>query len=451
MQIFTTFKQLQQFIVVWLAQVLTFFGYSLISFALSLWIYQQTGSVIQAGLISAGGNLIIAFVSPIAGALIDRIQNHRLVMILSFLLTIVSFLPLGWLFIIDQLEIWHFYLAGVMRSLCIGFQWTAFISSMTILVPQQQVGRASGMVQLLFGIIGVLCPALSAYLLTSASIPLITIIDSACLLTAILLLLPLKFPPVNYTTPTTATSNFKQEITAIWSYLSNHPGLFTLLLCLTIANFIKGAVDTVFAPLLLSITSINTLGQLTSLGSIGMLTSSLIISVWGNFQRHIAIILSCLLLGGLFILCCGLNLPLPLLVASNFLFVLTIPAINSLTQVILQNKVDFHIQARILSLKVGIETALPAIAFLIAGGLVDYVFKPLMANDSWLAVKIGSIIGVGIRGSIDLLLITLGFFSLCCTILLYLYPRLRYLETELPDVINTINPTVAENSPITVL
>jgi hypothetical protein len=28
---------------------------------------------------------------------------------------------------------------------------------------------------------------------------------------------------------------------------------------------------------------------------------------------------------------------------------------------------------------------------------------------------------------------------------------LRHLETELPDAINTVNPTVAENSPLTVL
>jgi DHA3 family macrolide efflux protein-like MFS transporter len=71
------------FSIIWLGRLVFVLGSSLTGFALGIWVYQRTGSATQFGLIAFCGALPSILFSPLAGALVDRWNHHRWIMILS--------------------------------------------------------------------------------------------------------------------------------------------------------------------------------------------------------------------------------------------------------------------------------------------------------------------------------------------------------------------------------
>ena len=75
------------------------------------------------------------------------------------------------------------------------------------------------------------------------------------------------------------------------------------------------------------------------------------------------------------------------------------------------------------------------LAYVIAGPLADRIFEPLMAADGLLAGSVGQILGVGPGRGIGLLFITMEIIAILVTVSIYRYPRLWFIERELPDAI----------------
>ena len=73
------------------------------------------------------------------------------------------------------------------------------------------------------------------------------------------------------------------------------------------------------------------------------------------------------------------------------------------------------------------------LAYLAAGPLADRVFEPLLAEGGGLAGSVGRIIGVGTGRGIGLMFIVLGVVILLAVLAAFLYPRVRDVDTELPD------------------
>jgi hypothetical protein len=82
-----------------------------------------------------------------------------------------------------------------------------------------------------------------------------------------------------------------------------------------------------------------------------------------------------------------------------------------------------------------VAASVTPLAFLLGGPLTDYVFEPLLAPGGPLAGSLGQVIGVGPGRGIGLLFMVMGLLSVLLVIGGYLYPRLRRVEEELPDVI----------------
>jgi len=76
-----------------------------------------------------------------------------------------------------------------------------------------------------------------------------------------------------------------------------------------------------------------------------------------------------------------------------------------------------------------------SVAYVVADPLADRIFEPLMAADGLLAGSVGQIIGVRPGRGIGLLFITMEIIAIVVTVAAYRYPRLRFVEEELPDAI----------------
>jgi hypothetical protein len=102
----TTGGGVQTFAIVWFGQVISFIGSGLTSFALGVWVYQTTGSITRFALISLFTTLPGVVLGPFAGALVDRWDRRR-AMILSDAGAGLSTLAIILLLLIGRLEVGH--------------------------------------------------------------------------------------------------------------------------------------------------------------------------------------------------------------------------------------------------------------------------------------------------------------------------------------------------------
>ena len=90
-------NKFSSFIVIWLGQVLSVIGSNLTGFALSVWVYQQTGSVTKFSIVILFTVLPGLVITPLAGTLID-VWDRRRLMIISNLWAALTTLGVASLF-----------------------------------------------------------------------------------------------------------------------------------------------------------------------------------------------------------------------------------------------------------------------------------------------------------------------------------------------------------------
>ena len=70
------------FIVIWLGQIISVLASSMSQFALTIFMYEQTGSATALGLMQVFYFIPFLLISPVAGVMIDR-HNRKLMMMIS--------------------------------------------------------------------------------------------------------------------------------------------------------------------------------------------------------------------------------------------------------------------------------------------------------------------------------------------------------------------------------
>jgi MFS family permease len=430
----------RSFLLIWLGQVVSLTGSSMTGFALGVWVFQETGSVTQFALIALSSTLPSIIFAPFSGALVDR-WNRRTAMILSDAGSALCTLAITLLLFTGRLEIWHLYIILAISSLFNSFQWPAYSSSITLLVPKKQFGRASGMVQIADGIAGIGAPLLAGTLMGFLPVYSIMFIDIITFLFALLTLIAVRIPQPEVSRESQEVrGSLLREAAFGWKFIAARPGLLGLLLFFASTNFFFSIAQVLFTPMVLSFSTPATLGLILSTGGFGMLAGSLFMSIWGGPKRKIAGILGFGLFQALVAAAAGATVNVTFISAMVFLVFFNNPVINACSQAIWQSKTTPDVQGRVFSVRRMIAWGTIPLANLIAGPLADKVFEPWMAADGLLAGSIGRILGVGPGRGIGLLFVLLGLFSMLSTLILAFYAPTRHVETVLPDAVPDLPP-----------
>ena len=423
------------FLIVWFGQLVSLTGSGLTSFALGVWVYQRTGSVTQFSLILLSAMLPCILISPVAGALVDR-WNRRWCMIVSDSGAGITTAVLALLLATGSLEIWHIYLAVSLSSVFKAFQLPAYTASTSMLIPKKYLPRASCVVRSGEACAQLISPLLGGVLLGIVKLQGVILIDLVTFLFALTTLLLVRFP----NTKTAAVSedgkaSIWQDVVYGWTYIAVRPGLLVLLILFALDNFVTGVVEVLLTPLVLTFASVTELGTIQSIGGVGMVLGNLAMTISGGPRSLIRGIFAFDLFAHMIILAFGLRTSLPLFALLNFLLFFSIPIINGCCDAIFLRKVTPEVQGRVFATIRMIWMLCIPLAYVVAVPLAERIFEPLMAKNGLLAGSIGEIIGVGTGRGIGLLFITMEIIAILVTVAAYRYPRLWFIEDELPDVI----------------
>jgi DHA3 family macrolide efflux protein-like MFS transporter len=428
-------KGMRTFFVIWSGQLVSTIGSGLTGFALGVWIYQETGSVTLFAMNMLAFAIPNLLVSPFAGALVDR-WDRRWVMIMSDTGAGFATLSIALLYMTGNLQVWNIILATAVNSAFTTFQWPAYSAVTTLLVPKAQLGRASGMVQIGEAVSQLLAPAAAGVLFVTIGLGGVIVFDFATYIFAVLTLLFVRVPsPERSEAGDEGKGSLWKEALYGWTYISARAGLLGLLLIFAAFNFVSGLIMPLIMPMILDMTSADMLGYLVSIVGMGMLVGTLVMSAWGGPKRRIHGVLGFLMLSGFFTSLLGISPLIPVLAVAGFLLMFTMPIINGSSQAIWQSKVAPDVQGRVFSVRRMIAWSMTPLAYIIAGPLVDRVFKPLLLEGGALADSVGQLIGVGPGRGTGFMFIIVGAVSILVAGAGYLSPRVRNVEDELPDAI----------------
>jgi DHA3 family macrolide efflux protein-like MFS transporter len=405
-------------------------------FALTIWVYQETGSVTALALTNVFFITPFLVISPIAGAMVDR-YNRKLMMMLSDLGAGVATIALLALQAAGALEVWHLYVAAFIAGTFQAFQWPAYSASISLMVPKEQYGRANGMMSLIEMGPGVLAPLLAGALLPLISLTGIMLIDVATFLVAIGALAFVFVPqPPRTEEGKKGQGNILKEAAYGFRYILARPSLLGLQIVFFFCNLFYGLGQTGMAPMILARTGNSevALGTVLSAGAGGAILGGLAMSAWGGFKRRVHGVLLGWLAGSLLgPLLMGLGNSIPIWVVAAVLGAVVAPLINGSNQAIWQAKVAPDVQGRVFATRRLIAWMSTPITPIIAGVMSDRVLEPGMRTGGSLVPVFSGLVGTGPGAGLALLLIFSGLATAAIAILAYLAPAVRDAETLLPD------------------
>lgn len=423
-------RDMRGFVVIWIGQLVSGLGSGLTGFALPVWIYQQTGSAEQFGLLFFAATIPGVLLAPFAGPLVDR-WNRRAVLIASDAAAAAMTLVIAALVFSGRFEFWHLFVVSLVGSAVGTFQDPAFTASMRMLVPQRHFTRAAGLLQTSGAVNAFLTPLIAGALVTLIGLGGVLLIDLATFLVAMGTLVAARIPePPRRPGPRRSLLADAREG---WDYIRARPGLLYLLMYFPVINLGTGMINPLFQPMVLSFTTPAALGLMLSLSSVGMIVGGLALSTWGGPRRRVRGMVVGQVFITAFIVLMGLRPSVWLVGAAMFLNLMLVPTAQACSQSIWLSKTPPDMTGRVFAMRRMLSLCTVPIAALAAGPLAERVFNPLLMPGGALADSLGPVFGVGPGRGIGLLMAVVAAFTLVMTVLLYLNPRIRHLEDEVPD------------------
>ena len=187
------FAHLNDFLLIWAGQLISSVGSRLSGFALGIWILRSTGSTTYFAMTFVAMTIPALIVSTVAGALVDRWDRRR-TMIVCDALSAVIMLALAGLCAAGYLKVWPIYLAVGTSSLFNAFRTPAFAASIPLLAPRDELPRVNGMAQSGNAVAEMIGPLLAGVLVSSMSLQGILIIDALSFLVSVAALAAANIP-----------------------------------------------------------------------------------------------------------------------------------------------------------------------------------------------------------------------------------------------------------------
>jgi amino acid adenylation domain-containing protein len=382
----------RRFLAVAAGQLVSITGSALTEFAIPIWIYLTTGSLVQFALFAVVGLVPGLLVAPLAGAVVDR-SNRRTIMLAGDVGAGGTQLLLGVLLWTGNLQIWHIYplLAGL--SVALTFQRVAYNSAVPQLVPKRYLGHVNGVAQMAVGMSQLMVPIAAVGLMAVVGLEGILVLDVLSYAVAITITLLVRFPRTmawRRKEPVTA------EIKAGFRYSWGHARFRRMLIFFAALNVFLSPLFLLISPLVLAVGTLTDVGRIAFGSGLGGVLGGLVMTVWGGPpRRRMSGVLLCTLGLAVFCLVTGLRADLVTIGVGVFGMSLWLTVLNGIYATIVHVKVPQRFHGRVFALNTMIAWSTTPIGFGLVAPYGAALFEPLLAPDGALAPTVGAVIGTG--------------------------------------------------------
>lgn len=427
------------FYLIWIGQSLSMFGSMLTSFSIGVWLFQQTGSVIDYVQLMLVSTLPALLCLPWTGGFADR-YDRRTILIGCELLSLLCMVVMGYLLWTNTFQPWQLYVVQATLAIGVAFQAPAAYATISNLVPKALFGQASGMFGLTTALAQIIAPLLAASLLTAIGLHGIIVLDVLTFVAALIGLLFAIFPRggvlLSETSKTArALAQPVQNLRWAIDYLRARPTLAKVYAYTCIATFLSNIVLILVTPMVLSSYSPQVLARITTAGAVGSLVAGMLMIGWGGPKKWTPWLLGLVAIEGFGISIAGYSKSVAVICLCAFAVMACSSLLSSCTQIIWRRKVPADGQGRFSGLQQMVSLALLPLAALVGGVLANYAFEPaLLADGSW-SDAIGTWFGTGKGRGTGFLFFVIGAAAVVVSVLALLDRRIYRLEAEVEDAL----------------
>ncbi|MEU5863235.1 amino acid adenylation domain-containing protein [Nonomuraea sp. NPDC047529] len=421
---------LRRFLSVSAAQLASMIGTAVTDFAIPIWVYTTTGSLLSFTLLIALGIMPGVLVAPLIGAIVDR-SGKRAVMTLGNSLAGGVQLLFGLLLWTGNLASWHLYPLTAALSVTLVIQRIAYISALPQLVPKRYLGHAAGVVQTLVGTSQFAAPLLAVALLAGIGLDGILMIDVASFAVVLVALALIRFPA---TLGLERREPMATEIAAGFRMSLGNRHLRAALLYFAVLNIMLAAVLMSISPLVLSFSDLETAGLISFVGGLGATLGGMLVALWGGprHRRMRAVMLSTLLLS-LFAVITGLYAS-PLVVGLGaFGLWGSLSVVNGVFMTIIHVKVPQRFHGRVTAFNQMVSWSTLPVGMAVVAPLGELLLEPLLAPGGALASTVGAVIGVGEGRGLAFMYILLGLGIAVHVLVSMRIPVLAQFDDQVPE------------------
>ncbi|MBS7397992.1 MAG: MFS transporter [Ruminiclostridium sp.] len=388
--------ELRDFLILWSTQSISQLGSSITAFALTLWLYEQTGSSLGTATLTICSYAPYVIMSIFAGALTDRFDKKKTMLVcdvLAVLCTVTIFI----LYKTNCLMIWHLYALNAVSGLMNTVQQPASEVAMTIIVPEKYYQRTSGLRSLSRSLVSVLNPLIATALYSFVGLTGVIAVDIGSFAVAfIALLFFIKIPETKSRKSESIFVLVKEGL----RYLKTTPMITTMILFMSGVNLIASAFDAILPGLVIPSEKggSSVLGIVTACSGIAMIVGSLLVSVLPKPKDRIKVVYRTMLfsLGTENFLLAFSREPVVWCVGQIIGWVL-VPVMSASYDVIFKTTVPIDLQGRVYACRNTMQFFTIPIGLFIGGLMVDNVCEPFMSAYGDLPV-LSALFGTG-KGS----------------------------------------------------
>ncbi|MGN0621003.1 MAG: MFS transporter, partial [Porcipelethomonas sp.] len=281
-------SELRDFLILWSTQSISQLGSSITAFALTLWLYEKTGSSLSTAALTICSYAPYVLMSIFAGALTDRFDKKKTMLgcdVFAAICTLIVFV----LFSTNRLTVWHLYVLNAVSGLMNTVQQPASEVAMTLITPDKYYQKTSGLRSLSRSLVSVLNPLIATALYSFAGLNGVIAVDIASFIVAFAALLFFIRIPENKIDNRESVLNLAKEGLA---FLKENPMIMTLILFMSGVNLVASAFDATLPGYVIPNPKggSSVLGIVTSCSGIAMIIGSLIVSVLPKPKDRVKVI-----------------------------------------------------------------------------------------------------------------------------------------------------------------
>ena len=373
-------NKLRDFYLLWSTQALSQLGSAITSFALTLWLYERTGSALQTAMLTICSYVPYVLMSVFAGAVTDRWDKKRTMLVCDLLAacgSVIVFLLIR----SDMMREWHLYALTALGGQMNTVQQPASEVAMTLIIPKEEYQRTGGLRSVSRSLIAILHPIIATSLFGFGGMDLVIGLDLLTFAAAfITLMLFVKIPEYIHTNE---AEPLLETVREGFRCLDENRAVLWLILFLSGVNLVASMFDAALPAFIIPQPNggERVLAYVTATAGAAMLAGSLIVAVMPAPKDRILVILATMLFS---------------LTTDNFLLSLTdspvmwclaqvlgyvpVTIMSTNLDVVIRSTIPAEMQGRVYACRNSLQFFTIPVGYFLSGWLIDDVFEPYMAS-----------------------------------------------------------------------
>lgn len=398
--------ELKDFLILWSTQSISQLGSSITGFALTLWLYEKTGSSLSTAALTICSYAPYVIMSIFAGAMTDRFDKKKIMLGCDVFAAMCTMTVLV-LFRTDSLMVWHLYVLNAVSGLMNTVQQPASEVAMTLIMPEKYYQTTSGLRSLSRSLISILNPLIATALYSFIGLNGVIAVDIGSFLVAFtVLLFVIRIPE--------SRSDRKESVLVLvregLMFLKKTPLIMVLIFFMSGINLVASAFDATLPGYVLPNPKGGSfiLGIVTSCSGIAMIIGSLIASVLPKPKDRVKVVYLTMLfsLGTENFLLAFSREPVLWCIGQMIGWVL-VPIMDANLDVILRTTIPVELQGRVYACRNTFQFFTIPIGLFLGGFMVDHVCEPFMRAYGDAAI-LKTLFGTGKGSGAALMMLILG-------------------------------------------